>query len=552
MKPAAHVTWNQVSKEASSRESACAPGAACPGITSVCRPGNMATVEQESKKSTSSPEEMQGSVPSAYTSCVAQVCSNQAGQILKSDKNSCHTKTTPCSLSSVIAQALPPCTFDSKTLLKSKAQEQDEWADVSSGELFCELAQEMDKWEEEFEQGKGVTGTVQGSVAEVTRGAKMAGCTPGGVSASCESPLHVVLSRTPGAVSVSRGNPLRAPVVSTLPNAPGVVTHVAPVTLLPTMASSRWGLSDDPARGFHGADKGSGKAVSEGMPRLLCAGSQSAFVHCSSSGNSLRPVHHHCEELSKTETSKSPSRPYTALGSRGQNFDGRVSPRGELWGFNSRTEITSIQGLPGAFQSELVRGSCGPINTVGSGPVLFPCSGLQQKGEDIERQLNYTPVRPNATSGALHSPATIEETPPQEQGRNAAPSHGVVSISERRDSSSGTQRATSTHPSVSSEGGSFKTPNISRWLNSKRADFSSPLPSSFVPSGGKVTPPLCGCGRRAKRKFVSNPGPNEGMPFYVCPNSRGSDRKLGCNYFKWEKCDSNSAEPLLSDYGECS
>jgi hypothetical protein len=92
-------------------------------------------------------------------------------------------------------------------------------------------------------------------------------------------------------------------------------------------------------------------------------------------------------------------------------------------------------------------------------------------------------------------------------------------------------------------------------LNSKRcATISSPSPSGirFAASGGKVTPPLCGCGRRAKRKVVCTPGPNEGLPFYVCPNSRGSgDRKRGCNYFVWGKCESNRDKPpLLSDYDD--
>ncbi|XP_041133642.1 ERI1 exoribonuclease 2 [Polyodon spathula] len=52
------------------------------------------------------------------------------------------------------------------------------------------------------------------------------------------------------------------------------------------------------------------------------------------------------------------------------------------------------------------------------------------------------------------------------------------------------------------------------------------LPPSHV---GKVTPPLCQCGRRAKKLSVSNGGPNHGKGFYCCPVG-----KRGCGYFKWE------------------
>jgi len=47
----------------------------------------------------------------------------------------------------------------------------------------------------------------------------------------------------------------------------------------------------------------------------------------------------------------------------------------------------------------------------------------------------------------------------------------------------------------------------------------------------KITPPLCKCGRRCKRKKVMNPGPNIDRVFYSCPESRDS----GCKYFKWEE-----------------
>ncbi len=64
---------------------------------------------------------------------------------------------------------------------------------------------------------------------------------------------------------------------------------------------------------------------------------------------------------------------------------------------------------------------------------------------------------------------------------------------------------------------------------------------------GKITPPMCDCGRRAKKNNVVSPGPNQGRGFYSCPNRKGGQssesalqestnrrRKQGCGYFKWE------------------
>ena len=90
-------------------------------------------------------------------------------------------------------------------------------------------------------------------------------------------------------------------------------------------------------------------------------------------------------------------------------------------------------------------------------------------------------------------------------------------------------------PSPCSTGKEFHTPSTAEWMKVKMHNH-TPLTSSssreplMTLNGGKVTPPLCNCGKRAKRKLVTNPGPNEGKPFYVCPQGRGSD----CGYFRWE------------------
>ena len=54
----------------------------------------------------------------------------------------------------------------------------------------------------------------------------------------------------------------------------------------------------------------------------------------------------------------------------------------------------------------------------------------------------------------------------------------------------------------------------------------------------KATPPLCRCGRRAKRRMAQTPGPNMGRWFFSCvkgaPNSANS-KTSGCGFFKWER-----------------
>ena len=88
-------------------------------------------------------------------------------------------------------------------------------------------------------------------------------------------------------------------------------------------------------------------------------------------------------------------------------------------------------------------------------------------------------------------------------------------------------------PSPSSNNAMFRTPCTAEWMKVKKSTH-TPLSSHREPlmtlNGGKVTPPLCNCGKRARRKLVTSPGPNEGKPFYVCPRGRGSD----CGYFRWE------------------
>ena len=63
-------------------------------------------------------------------------------------------------------------------------------------------------------------------------------------------------------------------------------------------------------------------------------------------------------------------------------------------------------------------------------------------------------------------------------------------------------------------------------------------------NGGGITPPLCHCGRRTRRRAVINPGPNQGRAFFTCSFSHGrttsganadkNKSKSGCKFFRWE------------------
>ena len=82
--------------------------------------------------------------------------------------------------------------------------------------------------------------------------------------------------------------------------------------------------------------------------------------------------------------------------------------------------------------------------------------------------------------------------------------------------------------------GPFKTPNSAQPLGSFKSTNNS---SSFAPSTGssmKVTPPLCQCGRRSKRRMVQSPGQNMGRFFFSCTVKKSIASKDGCKFFKWE------------------
>lgn len=72
----------------------------------------------------------------------------------------------------------------------------------------------------------------------------------------------------------------------------------------------------------------------------------------------------------------------------------------------------------------------------------------------------------------------------------------------------------------------------------------APTHTHSVSAGAwRPTSPLCGCGRRAMRRLVSNGGPNHGWGFFCCP-LRGAARGVGnrgCEFFRWESAVTRSS-----------
>ena len=97
-------------------------------------------------------------------------------------------------------------------------------------------------------------------------------------------------------------------------------------------------------------------------------------------------------------------------------------------------------------------------------------------------------------------------------------------------------------------GSSFHTPPLLQGPASGRYDaalFRTPQdPPRTSASAMKATPPLCRCGRRAKRRTVQTPGPNTGRCFFSCikgtPNS-ASPKTSGCGFFQWEQASATAS-----------
>ena len=86
-----------------------------------------------------------------------------------------------------------------------------------------------------------------------------------------------------------------------------------------------------------------------------------------------------------------------------------------------------------------------------------------------------------------------------------------------------------------------RTPNFSASsMNCQSMSLNGSNSSSM-----KMTPPLCKCGRRSKRKMVQSPGQNLGRFFFSCGVRKSTWSKEGCDFFKWEVASSVNATSSL-------
>ncbi|XP_052783983.1 ERI1 exoribonuclease 2-like isoform X2 [Mya arenaria] len=80
----------------------------------------------------------------------------------------------------------------------------------------------------------------------------------------------------------------------------------------------------------------------------------------------------------------------------------------------------------------------------------------------------------------------------------------------------------------------FRTPGSSVYSGAITMNGSSNISTNGNLSCMKITPPLCNCGRRSKRRMVQSPGQNMGRFFFSCSVRKGIGSTDGCKFFKWE------------------
>ena len=194
-----------------------------------------------------------------------------------------------------------------------------------------------------------------------------------------------------------------------------------------------------------------------------------------------------------------------------------------------KTPSPGVQASTGSFKtpSPGVQASTGPFKTpspgvqASTGSFKTPSSGVQTSTGSFK-----TPSSGVQTSaGSFKTPSPGVQT---SSGSFKTPSPGVqTSSGSFKTPSSGVQTST----------GSFKTP--SPGVQASTGSFKTPLQTvRSVSSSMRVTPPLCLCGRRSKRRQVQNCGPNMGRLFFACSIGRPAGSTVGgkgsCGFFQWE------------------
>ncbi|KAG8145616.1 hypothetical protein E2320_012124 [Naja naja] len=149
------------------------------------------------------------------------------------------------------------------------------------------------------------------------------------------------------------------------------------------------------------------------------------------------------------------------------------------------------------------------------------------------------PSKPSDASGFKLPVVTAEASSPNPPGRNLLAS-STEAIKRKPSSPKSLPPSKKTSFRIYKDG----SPTSSHFLSpgANPCDISPALLSSSgnikptfrLPGTRRITPPLCQCGRRARRLNVSNGGPNQGKAFYSCPVRKCERNPKGCNYFRWE------------------
>ena len=365
---------------------------------------------------------------------------------------------------------------------------QDDWDDFDS-DFLKDVADEIDNWEEQL-----------GHFANKRN--------PASLSSSKEQ------YNTPGVTHkrVHSGPTLIHQTFT--PSRSEFISHVTPFTLLPCAASKTMGLPA--ARGFYGADKES--VISENRKASKLSSASHDTLSCEGKESCVPPNH--------------------------SNFIVDVVNKTPNLFLSSRTSRQSVLGNRNHRDCQ----DSSPITNRNATPYCSPAvieeTPPNQLGSTSLTKIPSRYCMAKSTGSLLETPTTV------------ASSFASKKCFQTPNTIANFTKTTGSPKEVSSFASKkcFQTPDTTaRWHRSKQCFSPHSLSdsSSVVTSGGKITPPLCRCGRRAKRKIVTTSGPNEGRPFYACPNGRGYGRKQSCEYFRWEVCASdflNSAKPLLSEY----
>ena len=243
------------------------------------------------------------------------------------------------------------------------------------------------------------------------------------------------------------------------------------------------------------------------------------------------------------------------------------------WGWGAGEEENFLEGVmqeldafERAIDSEQIANSHTPKQNLSHAPQHnIQCTSQYSKEQTERAKISGNVTTPSRTQCIPHiAPVTllppsnvcVKQCGPQKNIRQDVKQHGIQKVSQLSDSTNCSNKATVCESSTCAEtdkqgegsrvgaavSGGFCTPSTSQWLKTKNS-FSSIRHSPTPFNGGKLTPPLCNCGKRAKRKIVTSPGPNQGKPFFSC--SKG--RMLGCHYFKWETPHSHNSLTFFSN-----